>query len=518
MRNHLGSLPIWDKGEFYLCGEATNGEAALELIEELSPDIILSDVSMPVMNGVELAYQLSSRASRIPIIMLSSYDDYDFVRESLNHGAIDYLLKHRIDETSLLAALEKAKNKLQQHRRLQSEEEHKALQWKRINVLARQNMVKELLLGLKSPEEIEAFCRLQDIQFDTRHVVTAVMQIFNYNLLHRQGSEKDRGQFIKSVLDLIQQHTSGIVAHIDQGQFALLYSFEQLRSEAQIRQELQLQFETIQGIMSRFLNVQAVFGSGRPCLSLAEAPAAYRAVIGQMQERYLAAFNRSTSPAAGGEVIGLTIKQEKQLLGVLERTDEHAVGDTVRSIFESLASAKAGPDSYELVICEMLQIAHRVGQKFGIDSEKLVRLTALSKDRLGTMLEPVKLQTWMESVYGELTGLLRAGYASYSPYVMSAVQYIQANYRSNISLQQTAEGIGINASYLSSLFKKETGLGFVEYLNRKRVEVAQVMLGEGEKVKEVYAKAGFNNYNYFFKVFKEMTGMTPSVYERQQAK
>ncbi|MDG0790373.1 response regulator [Cohnella ginsengisoli] len=108
MRHHLTTLLDWNKEGFELCGEAHNGAMALASIGRSAPHVAIIDVNMPEMNGVELNRKIKETHPSVRTIMLSSYDDYDYVRECLKDGAVDYLLKHRLDETSLLAILNKA--------------------------------------------------------------------------------------------------------------------------------------------------------------------------------------------------------------------------------------------------------------------------------------------------------------------------------------------------------------------------------------------------------------------------
>lgn len=108
VHQHVGSLPGWIGNGFELCGEVYDAETALRMIERTRPHVAIIDVNMPGMNGVELQRAIGERFPSVKTIMLSSYDDYDYVRECLKNGAADYLLKHRLDGGTLMAALRKA--------------------------------------------------------------------------------------------------------------------------------------------------------------------------------------------------------------------------------------------------------------------------------------------------------------------------------------------------------------------------------------------------------------------------
>ncbi|MEI2396679.1 response regulator, partial [Paenibacillus phytohabitans] len=114
VHHHLSTMTDWRSHGFEICGEAYSGPMALQALEELQAHIAIIDVNMPGMNGVELQRTIRERYPAVKTIMLSSYDDYDYVRECLRNGAADYLLKHRLNDQSLIAILKKAARELEE--------------------------------------------------------------------------------------------------------------------------------------------------------------------------------------------------------------------------------------------------------------------------------------------------------------------------------------------------------------------------------------------------------------------
>ncbi|SDX61296.1 helix-turn-helix domain-containing protein [Paenibacillus sp. CF384] len=512
-RTHIRSMSVWEGHGYRLCGEATNGEAAIRMIGELEPDVILSDVAMPLMDGVALSHYLVEQNLGIPIIMLSSYDSYDYVRMTLNNGAVDYLLKHRLDEASLLSVLEKAK-----HERLLEQKSIGGETLKSsgmIDLQAKQQIVKELALGHMSDiQESESNVRLNEAGFSTRNLVVGAMSIVHYHMMDWRQQDKDRNLFIRSVLELCQSQSEGIVTHIGEDQFALLFSFERIRSESQIASLLQEEKEKLRGMFSKFMNVQMMIEFSRCGLRLSDIADGYRQAKGKLQSMNDAVLGPDHhSPAAG-----LSIKMEKLLLGAFDQKDEFDMNALIERIFTELAEQSASHESVRLTLVEMVQLATKVGQKHGIASQTLERLTVPMQMGLRDTAGPLGLKDSIIQMYCELLETLRTQEQSaFSGYVGKAVRFIDSRFRDNISLQLTAEHVGINTSYLSHLFKKETGMSFVEFLNRKRISRAQQLLEEGVSVKAIYEQVGFNTYNYFFKVFKDMTGTTPLDYEKRSS-
>ena len=114
---------------------------------------------------------------------------------------------------------------------------------------------------------------------------------------------------------------------------------------------------------------------------------------------------------------------------------------------------------------------------------------------------------------GRQSGILEQ---KYSRHTVKTIRFMEGHYCENISQQEVAEMLGVHFAYLSKTFKADTGYGFSEYLNRIRIGKAAEMIESGEyRVKEIYSLVGFNQYNYFFKVFKQLQGCTPAEYEKK---
>jgi two-component system response regulator YesN len=138
-----------------------------------------------------------------------------------------------------------------------------------------------------------------------------------------------------------------------------------------------------------------------------------------------------------------------------------------------------------------------------------------SREELGNINSVAGLERWLIIYYEGLLGRLRRRQAqgSYSRHVSQAVQLILERYQSYITLELTADLIGLNPSYLSRIFKEETRTTFSEYLNRVRIDASCRLLESGKyTVKQISIQVGFTTYNYFFKVFKELTGTTPHAF------
>ena len=169
-----------------------------------------------------------------------------------------------------------------------------------------------------------------------------------------------------------------------------------------------------------------------------------------------------------------------------------------------------------MICAELINIANRIARDAGIDMGQIYESVPYAEMKRLETIEEVK--DWIIKRYQKLILMLKdvKFNNSYSKYTKKAISYILKNYSKNISLNDVAQYIGVNSSYLCRVFKEDSGMGFVEYLNATRIENAKQAIKTGNlKLKEIALDVGFNNYTYFTKVFKDVLNMTPQEFEKK---
>lgn len=520
VRMNLASLINWEENGFVICGEASNGKNALEKIEQLHPHIVIMDIAMPVMNGVELSYHISQKHKNIKMIVLSSYADFDYVRETLKNGAMDYILKHLMDAPTLLSVLNKAKSRIEEEMRRETERVMAEKQLEAAAEAINENYIRQLLLGIKSDTE-DSYNPLQT-QLCFKDFIVVAMQVFNYLIMVRNYSGKDEDLLIQSIINVckqvIRETGQGIIVYLRQGRFALIFSCEGHKSEAYIYRQIQNCMERISAALKTYLDIEVVWGSSGPGGNCMDLPEYFRRACDIMNERMNLKIYNEKNRFDDREVTSLNINQEKKLLTAIDMKDIDQIQEILDDIFNELHILKASYDSIQIITTELLTIALKAGKDFGIESQSIYDRERHKIEYFRQEKRIESIHKWIKDVYSRLIELAKAKYAPdiYSQYVRDAMLYMRNHYKEDISLQDVSEAVGISPSYLSRLFREETGQSFVFYLNNIRIEMAKKLIDEGEKnIKTLYKKVGFNSYNYFFSVFKEVTGYTPLTYMKK---
>ncbi|GIP37868.1 hypothetical protein J31TS4_11480 [Paenibacillus sp. J31TS4] len=526
VRNDLRAMMDWEQLGFKLCGEAYNGVMALAEIEQSPPHIAIIDVNMPEMNGVELNRIIKEKYPSIRTIMLSSYDDYDYVRECLKNDAVDYLLKHRLDEETLCAVLNKA---VEDMRRKDKLSKHPSDTEARVNPEMIRDSLVDLIKGVPDAAKVlEGYVR--EIGFYSGAVcyAAAAVQIVPFLLLTETYSDVQTNRLIQQAVDIIQQSLGDIrertVVYVEDGRILLVFSFKE-RSEHIVVSEAERLMSKLQHALEQFLNLKCIYAVGHVCGNLSKLGASYCSA-----ERILglsASAETSGLPISLDETvphtasvypqrISLTIEEQKQLLFSIERLDLDAVYQLIGSVFASFRNQPVYSHSVQMIVSEMLYTGNKALEKWmpAQTAEGMAGMVP-SRTELGRIASIGELEQWLKTYYSHLLDSMKRNRAAgpYSRHVSQAIQMILEKYSGHITLELTASAIGLNPSYLSRLFKEETHSTFSEYLNRVRIDSACRLLESGRySIKQISNQTGIPNYSYFFKVFKEITGQTPQAY------
>ncbi|WP_135546493.1 response regulator transcription factor [Paenibacillus cymbidii] len=527
-RNALRSAIDWEAFGFALCGEAEDGIKAIRLIGELNPHIALVDIDMPHMDGVSLCRYISEHCPEVAVVVLSNYDKYDYVRDTMSSGAVDYVLKHRLDADMLLGVLNRASARVKP---AGSGESWAGRSGHAAAIVDR--LLQEDGAPLPPPgSEAAALLR----PFAGNAVVLAMQPLHPVQLAGSPAGDSEDGNtgtalFLRSVVELCRQlagdpASAYVSFDAGSGRIVFLLSYEAYRSEAPIRQSVQALTDKIGRTLRLVFNMGAAFGSSPVCHGPAGKLRAYcvlahealdrrLAELGSHPAAQIAAVSLSAAAPATGRTAALTIKQEKELLAAIVVSSQVQIERIVDDAFDAFARRAGSYAQFVALVEELVHLAHRVGKKGGADVGWIAADLADKRPKLERSDE---VRAWVKTIFGRLVALIgeRQIEGKYSKHVEEAMSLIRAHYRDGVTLEEAAATIGITPSYLSRLFKEETGMSFTESINHHKIELSKQYIESGDHtIKELYRGLGFNNYSYFFKVFKDIVGETPQSYAKK---
>ncbi len=521
VRNHLRTLINWEQHGFVIAGEASNGQEALDFLAQKKTDAVLSDIRMPIMDGVQLSREIQRRYPYIPVAMLSNYDDFAYVRSALQHGAVDYLLKHMLNEHLLLELLQNLKARLKNGEN--AERADYRVIATQIQAFKQKFVIQILSRFFKHESENIAHIRAQRLSIDTKNVVPIVIELDQSRDTVARRGLKEEELLHFSILNIIEEvlsdNDNGIAAPISNGRFVVLLSYAATRSAANMDYRTRSVVGRIDQCIKTFIKLQASFSIGVRCEHILQVPDSYEQACSKLAEKFYLGSNCMIYPDMQSEILidkmtGLDLKMEKELVAALKLGNTEAVQDTMTAIIQSIRRERHSPVAAQMIFNELLGIINRICRDKQIDTEQAYSGSVPPHEVMASLETLDEIQTWLEGIFHRLVRLLHHSEELYvSSNIRKAAAYMKEHLHVNLSLGDVADQVGISATYLSFIFKEEQGIGFLEYFMELRLDKAKtLMLEEKLELKEIVTACGFNNYPYFFNVFKKKVGMTPGAY------
>lgn len=482
---------------YEVAADFQNGKTALEWLRKNSVDILLCDMQMPEMDGVELMRSVHIIDEYLPIIAISGFDDFDYVRGSLINGAANYLLKHEITKEKLTYVLDQVRE------RYRIIPEGKEIRCQRgYCIYNKEEFTEENLRRMSEEGRINFHC----------HNVIPIAIGPDYKFMEGVNIAEYKQDISKAVIDMLNQMLGNQYEYVvfvsKQYHIVLLISFTGERSTLFMLNTMTNLVNRLQRQILRMLDITVTLVSGDVHRELERALIEAEYLSELLKDKLYLGGNRIVPAAVARKLAYSDEDIPKGLWNQLRFELKHHMVEGMDTICEILDFMEKKRIWYEKMLRGCRKLVSLLGEyDFAGESDTKHVLEDMKEYEEFEQFRSAILEMFRRQVYKEK----QDNQKRYPPQIEQAVEYIHKNYISDISLEKCAEITGISYTYLSREFKKATGMRFVEFLNRCRVNRAKsLLIREDIAVKKVAELSGFRNYNYFFKVFKEMEGVTPS--------
>jgi len=504
---------------FKVVGEARNGNEALRLSVELKPDIILMDIKMPGMDGLTAAREIKKALPAVAIIFLTAYDEFDYAKEALRVGALDYLLKP-LRSKDLLEILGKARNLLleekvkQEERKELQEQLAEALPWLKVNLGL------GLVFGLwEERSAVEQQAGLLKLEVLPRVAFGVYME----NRLHGDKAlpaklDLLRYQLQQIIDEALNNRPYGICLPISERVLVGLWGTREPEPEWHLRRLA----EDIIKASSEKLTLGVTVGLGNFCENIGQLPrSVWEAQMAAHLGRFYLGPERVVSVVELGQYDyggGYTYAGEKKIIDALRSGNQEEVCRLFREFLGSVS--KGGNTDLYLVKARLMSMLAMFSRSPGLSQNRESKvdeengyLEFARRMELCRSLE--ELEEWL----AELAATVGQGERSRIPVngsVKRVLSYIHENYQQELSLNDLSRVIFLSPDYFSRVFKEQVGYTFSEYILNLRVKKAQELLAYTDlPVGEIGRNVGYPDPNYFSRVFGRSTGLSPSRYRQE---
>jgi two-component system response regulator YesN len=502
------------KSDWVVIGEAKDGVEALEIIEEKKPDLIITDIKMPRMDGIQLQYIVKERYPDISCVVMSGYNEFQYARESLRLGAKDYLMKP-FERGELYSLLEKLKEEwAYEKRNLGHPFKHED---KQMLAQMRQHILEGLLTGSIHNVETELLESV-GISFPYTYISCLIAKLDRDSISDERYYQMDPSLFSLYIRQFIQEHVDqSVLGHaftLSDTQVVVLINHEDTLT---IREEIEKLTRIILQEIHNVSHFTITFGVGSPAKDLesisksfkeAELALLYRLVIGGDR---LLTNDRITELTK--EDFDNHAYDWNALKQAVQEGDKLSVQTQTSLLITELCKKWKDPERIQQQICQMLLHFYEFAVNLAIVKQwlkgtdvKQVLMDICSYSSQKELIERC------QQLLGELSDCVANRQKNFVAKPVELVaNYVEAHFAESITLNMMAEKVYLSPSYLSSLFKNKRGQSFVDFLTEKRIEKAKIMLLQSDEKIQVIAEAtGFTNIRHFNRVFKVATRRTPS--------
>ncbi len=513
----LKTIIDWESYGITLCGSADNGATAFEYMKELSPDIVIMDIRMPVLDGIGLLKKIAENAIPVKSIILSGYDDFNYAQKAMDLNATGYLLKP-CRPKDILDAVLKVKALLDDERQKESLLHSYKQQFLENQPILREKFLREVLYG-KTGDFIKAKSKihLYDIGLPFEHLQTVLLRIDNMDALYETHGGLDVEALKIAAAELSRKAFTDVYHHevFQNGDdIVILLSFSQQpeRGDTIVRC-----LDTLRSQVQESLGITATLGVGNPVVGIESLWLSYKEAVSAAEAKFFLGDNRvivfSDITLASEQPGSYPRSEEIAIINCLNTGNTAHMAEKVDSFYKSLQSR--GSQSKQYLQRATFALLGRIYQ-FCMDNhidttdimgEELKLFESVQKCETHMALQE-KINLILSTILGKAAEREKTG-----KLIKSAIDYIFRYYAEDISLDAVAKHVFISPGYLSQLFKLEVGINFLDFLNQYRIQKSKELLEKTFlKNYEIAQLVGFNDEKYYSQVFKRYIGLTPSQY------
>lgn len=510
----------WEKYGFEFSGEAPDGELAYPLILKTKPDILLTDIRMPFMDGLELAEMVKKELPDLHIMFFSGYDDFEYAKRALKIGAADYLLKP-VSSSQLLEALERMSKAIMQNKSdkgykiafCEQQEERKRME--------RDRLFDTIVSGKLSLSEMLSKGQEHNLQ------LSAPMYnliLFQTRVSDNQEQYSDMGVIFDEKLKRELEGVSDVVLfnRLSEGYAFLIMGNDPLELEEKIKSHL----GKLVSLVESFKNMEYFGGVGTPVCRLSEIRSSFKAASKAYAGRYMLEFNQILR---ADEVIGIHEDPGNISLAGMDMTKlsrdivpnflRNGSVPEVRYFVEEYIEA-CGNNFESLlfrqyILMDVYLAVNEFLNQLDIDQEQVVKELGDAKAMQPCTGSEEAAATYARDLLKKAIVLRTAcSQKKYRQVLDKAKEYILGHYKDeNISLNVVASCVNISPNHFSTIFSQEIGITFVEYLTKVRMEAArELLLKTDYRTSEIGYQVGYKDPHYFSYLFKKIHGITPKAF------
>lgn len=515
----------WNSIGIKVVGTATNGFDALDMARRLCMDVIITDIKMPGLNGLELIKEINKFKPGIRVILISAYEQFDFAQEAIALGALSYITKP-LKKQKIIDEVLKARDSILAERQDTDNRNRLEEQYLENLPIIREHYLNNLIMGrTNTSSDFRKQFDAYGIDINEAGIGVFVFKIDNIENSSKEGLEKDAQitylKISQRIKEQLPTYYKRVIFQSHDNEVVTIYNSTE---SSDIIKDITVCAEDIKNVLKREAGISISAGVGRIYPSLGDAALSYQEARKALNYRLVYGNNtvlyidyvemkewKHTHLFSNINEV-LTNIQDVLWTG---KSDE--VIKLIDKTMSGVLNYKGIPYHYiQQVYCQLLSVLLRTIYEMNIMPEELYGTSIHLYEELFKRNTFEEADLWYRDLVIRVCKAINEKKAArVSNVISSAIEYIKKNCNRDLSLSEVADKVNLNPSYFSRLFKEEAGTQFVEYVRIAKMDLAKELLKKSsKKIYEICEELGYVNVQYFSTVFKNTVGMTPNEYKK----
>lgn len=518
-REILSYIINWETTDFRIVFNASNGKEALNKYSDIKPDLIITDIQMPIMDGLDLIEEVQKINKAQKFVILSCYEDFTYAQRAMKMGVTDYLIKDLISPNDLYGILAKTKTDIDNAtiKIDKTTKEHKLLNFLKEN---KDVALRKLIFNDISKDDCYNLIENLNLNLNGQLFTLFFMQIDNFfrYMDNDDFSDKNLNEIIKNVTEIIKDLNIGESFYSENGQFTAIVQLAPTNSEANIinqcyslAQEIRRRISLINNI-SLTISISSTFKKPfglKKYWNEVTRLAKMKVFLGNdtiiLNNTFVKKLNLNTD-ILNKRIYAINIAINENHINDLKLELTRLYDKDIRGFMQF--------NYLNYINSSLLDLIVKTCSRYAIDYNDIFKVSYVPIEILRSKETVEEMSSWFIEVFTKIINIKfsNSSKSTYSKKVSNCINYINKNlYNHSLSLTDIAENINVHKVYLCRIFKEETGENVTQYILKARIEKSkEIILSTNYKLYEISDKLGFNSPQQFSILFKKVTGITPN--------
>lgn len=493
---------------------AKTGRSVIEIAENFRPDIAFMDIHMPGINGIEAMKEIRKSNNNVIFIVMTAFDKFDYAKETIKIGVLDYLSKP-VSREDIENVLVKAMGIVDKRREVRKRDLTIKEKLETIIPFMENGLIFTLLMGEESQEATGKYRDILGITQNYGYIlVVEAKQEFAGNISNVVGSSVRLEDHYELIKESIKVEINAVVGPVMTNKIIVLAPYDKASMPYEYRTKLVERIRTLLHKLEDDINIDLRIGIGN-VKSFEKMNESYHEAISALQIGNGSVLHAQDVKVGVEYEDDYPIDTEKAIFAAVEKGNyDLATNETIHFWNWMIKYHHDKLSDIQIKVIDFVLRAERTAYQKTNAMYKFSGRTNYLDEVMGAK-DLNQLKNWFfEKISAAARMVQDSQEEMQRTPVEKAINFINENYKNDISLDDISQMVGISAYYFSKLFKNETGTNFIDYLTNLRISKAKELLDLGRlSVKEIGMEVGYPDPNYFSRIFKKNVGKSPSEYK-----